>query len=112
MVKGTLQTGIIRAITIYKMMSCTGQIGRNFKYWHRKAMLDAVYSKDMVDIVYTNVRFKLVLFKFKLYLFYNDYETSYTTYINHARWHRCLRSDGLRVGGNRNARKKSTCLTW
>ena len=32
------------------------------------------------------------------YLFYNDYETSYTTYINHARWHRCLCSDGLRVG--------------
>ena len=31
----------------------------------------------------------------KLYLFYNDYET---TYINHARLHRCLRSDGLRVG--------------
>ena len=27
-----------------------------------------------------------------LNLFYNDYETSYTTYINHARWHRCLRS--------------------
>jgi len=23
----------------------------------------------------------------------NDYETSYTTYINHARWHRCLRSE-------------------
>jgi len=23
--------------------------------------------------------------KFKLYLVYNDYETSYTTYINHAR---------------------------
>ena len=40
---------------------------------------------------------------FKLYLFYNDYETSYTTYINQARWHRCLRSDGLRVGGNRSA---------
>ena len=35
--------------------------------------------------------------EFKLYLFYNDYETSYTTYINQARWHRCLRSDGLRV---------------
>ena len=32
---------------------------------------------------------------FKLYLFNNDYETSY---INHAGWHRCLRSDGLRVG--------------
>ena len=29
--------------------------------------------------------------KFKLYLVYNDYETSYTTYINHARWHWCLR---------------------
>jgi len=29
----------------------------------------------------------LIYFKFKLYLFYNDYETSYTTYINHARWH-------------------------
>ena len=36
-----------------------------------------------------------------IYLFYNDYETSYTTYINHARWHRCLRSCG-----------KETCLTW
>ena len=35
-----------------------------------------------------------------------------TTYINHARWHRCLRSDGLRVGGNRTARRKPTCLTW
>ena len=51
-----------------------------------------------------------VLF-FKLYLFYNDYETSYRTYIDHARWHRCLRSDGLRVGGNRSARRKPTCLT-
>ena len=52
------------------------------------------------------------LLKFKLYLFYNDYETSYTTYINHARWHRCLRSDGLRVGRNRSAQRKPTCLTW
>ena len=48
----------------------------------------------------------------KLYLFLNDYETSYTTYINYARWHRCLRLDGLRVGGNRSARRKPTCLTW
>jgi len=48
----------------------------------------------------------------KLYLFYNDYETSYTTYISHARWHRGLRSNGLRVGGNRSARRKPTCLTW
>ena len=46
------------------------------------------------------------------YLFYNDYETSYTTYINHARWHRCLRSGGLRVGGNRSTWRKPTCLTW
>ena len=44
--------------------------------------------------------------------FYNDYETSYTTYINHARWHRCLRSDGLRVEGHWSARRKPTCLTW
>jgi len=34
----------------------------------------------------------------------------YTTYINHAGWHRDLRSDGLHVGGNRSARRKSTCL--
>ena len=54
----------------------------------------------------------IFLFFFKLYLFYNDYETSYTTYINHACWHRCLRSDGLLVGGNRSARRKPTCLTW
>ena len=26
--------------------------------------------------------------KYKLYLFYNDYETSYTICFNHARWHR------------------------
>ena len=45
---------------------------------------------------------------FKHFLFYNDYETSYTPYINHARWHRCLRSDGLRVGGNRSAWRKPT----
>ena len=44
--------------------------------------------------------------KFNRYLFYNDYETSYTTYIKHARWHRCLRSDGLRVGGKRSTRRK------
>ena len=50
--------------------------------------------------------------KFKLYLFYNDYETSYTTYINLARWHRCLHSDDLLVGRNRSARGKPTCLTW
>jgi len=43
--------------------------------------------------------------------FYNDYETSYTTYINHARWHRYLRSDGLLVGGNRSTLKKRTCPT-
>jgi len=34
------------------------------------------------------------------YLFHNDNQTSYTTYINHARWHRCLCLDGLRVGGH------------
>ena len=50
--------------------------------------------------------------KFKLYLFYNDYETSYTTYINHTRWHRCLRSNGLRVGGNWSTWRKPICLTW
>ena len=43
----------------------------------------------------------LYFFNFvKTYLFYNDYETSYTTYINHDHWHRCLPLDGLRVGGN------------
>jgi len=34
----------------------------------------------------------------------------YTHCINRARWHRCLRSDGLRVGGNRSDRRKPTCL--
>ena len=48
----------------------------------------------------------------KLYLFYNDYQTNYTTYINHASWHCCLRSDGLRVGRNRSVWRKPTCLTW
>ena len=49
---------------------------------------------------------------FNLYLFYNNYKRSYTTYINHACWHRCLRSDGLCVGANRSAQRKPTCLTW
>jgi len=31
-----------------------------------------------------NVSFSLFVF----YLFYNDYETCQTTYINHDRWHR------------------------
>ena len=35
----------------------------------------------------------------KLYLFY-DIETSYSTYINHACWHRSLRLCGLCEGGN------------
>ena len=34
---------------------------------------------------------------------YFENDKSYTIYINHARWHRCLRLDGLRVGGNRCA---------
>jgi len=36
---------------------------------------------------------------FKLYLTYYNYITSYTTF-NHARWHQCLHSVGLPVGGN------------
>ena len=51
-------------------------------------------------------------FRFKLYLFYNDYETGSTIYINHACWHPCFRSGGLRVGGKRSTRRKPTCLTW
>jgi len=54
----------------------------------------------------------LKVLKFKFSLFYNDYETNYTTYINHGRWHRCLRLDGLRVGGNQSALRKLTCMTW
>ena len=36
----------------------------------------------------------------------------HTTYTNHARWHRCLRSGGLRVGENLSTQWKPTCLTW
>jgi len=54
----------------------------------------------------------LVTLKFKLYLFHNNYETSYTTNINHARWHQFVCSGGLLVGGNRSTRRKPTCLTW
>ena len=56
------------------------------------------YRTISPNVQYIN---QCVIVKFKRFLFYNDNETSYTTYINHARWHRCLRSDGLRVGGNR-----------
>ena len=38
------------------------------------------------------------------YLFYNDYETSYTTYIIHARWHRFLKcSKSFKLKFSRNA---------
>ena len=40
----------------------------------------------------------------KLYLFYNDNRTIYSPYIHHSHWHRCLRSDALRVVGNRSTR--------
>ena len=43
--------------------------------------------------------YTLLSLSFRLSLFYNDYETRHTTYINHARWHRCLRSDDPRVEG-------------
>ena len=36
----------------------------------------------------------------------------HTPYINHARWHRCLRSGGLLVGRNGSTRRKPTCPTW
>ena len=50
--------------------------------------------------------------KFKLYLFYIDKETIYTTHINHACWHRYLRSGGLCLGGNQWTGNKHTRLTW
>ena len=67
-------------------------------------------TEPLFNLKYSSFYLDKVLKTIKLYLFYNDYETSYTTFINHAHWHRCLRSDGLRVGGNRNARRKPTCL--
>ena len=63
-------------------------------------------------IIIVNGKTLSIFLNIKLYVFYNDYETSYTTYCNHARWHRVLPSDGLRVGGIRSARRKPTCLTW
>jgi len=53
----------------------------------------------------------IVFFVFCLnFIYFTTITKQRTTYINHARWHRCLRSDGLRVGGNRSARRKLTCL--
>ena len=76
-------------------------------------VFDVTYISLVFEILNVYIYYRhLSKKKFKLYLFYNDYKTSYTTYINHARWHRCLRSDGLRVGGNRSTRRKPTCLTW
>ena len=34
------------------------------------------------------------------------------TYINHARWHRCLCSCGLGLEEYRNTRRKPTCMTF
>ena len=47
---------------------------------------DDCYTRPVVIMNY-GLKLVLMFKKFKLYLFYNDYESSYTTYINHARWH-------------------------
>mgnify|MGYP000317226318 CR=1 FL=1 len=39
--------------------------------------------------------------RYKLFIFYNDYETSYTTYTNHSSWFQCSRPCALRVEGIR-----------
>jgi len=73
-----------------------------FIWWQtvfRNRFIDILDIYDWYLIV-VNTRGKI---KFKIYLFYNDYKT---TYINHARSHRCLLSGGLRVGGNRSTRRK------
>ena len=86
----------------YKVMSHCSQLKGTFTCQPLKLLkIHAVF-------LFFKAHNTLVIY-WKLYLFYNDYETSYTTYINHVRWHRCLRSNGLRVGGNR---RKPTCLTW
>ena len=51
----------------------------------------------MVNAIGSVTRWSECYFLLKLYLFYNDYETNYTTYINHACLHRRLRLCGLRV---------------
>jgi len=48
------------------------------------------YTKSFWKYEFTITQYTENQCKFKLYLFYNDYETSYTTYINHARWPWCL----------------------
>ena len=58
---------------------------------------DHLYYKfiDFWSYLWGGIKKKIFFFfkwnSFKFYLFYNDYETSYTTYINHARWHWCFR---------------------
>ena len=64
----------------------------------------------IVSSICLNKKFKY-LNVYVNYLFHNDYETSYTTYINHARWHRCVRSCGLRVRENKSTRRKPTFPT-
>ena len=73
-------------------------------------LLYKLVSLRYPTVFYRKLRFSKTTLKVET-LFY-DYETSYTTYINHNRWHRCLCSGGLRVGGNRSTRRKPTCLTW
>ena len=41
----------------------------------------------------------ITLFTYPNYVLNFIYFTTITKQVNHARWHRCLRSDGLRVGG-------------
>ena len=67
--------------TIFKYLSCQKKYKKIVSCLHGKA--DTTVLKCW--------RVFLIFVVFKLYLFYNDYETSYTTNINPARWHRCSR---------------------
>ena len=62
--------------------------------------------------------FEHIIYFYFLYFYFIFLNFIYFTTItkqviqhNHAHWHRCLRTDGLRVGGNRSAWRKPTCLT-
>ena len=75
-------------------------ISKNSVCWQKKLCSSSI--DIMIVLFFSNF----------IYLFHNDYKTSYVPYTNHSRWLWDPRSCDLRVAGNRSTRNKPTCRTW
>ena len=91
-------------VSIFSVQLLSGLRGHSFFSSPPQRLMTADFEGFLYQIL------SITLFSYLNYILNFIYFTTITKH--HARWHQCLRLDGLRVGGNRSARGKPTCLTW